>query len=469
MAEPATQPDGGLVLKNIRTKYPQYGDMTDQALASAVVKKYPQYTDVLSDIASPPSVVQRGYRAVKGAVAKPFELAGDLDVAVSKMPEGPLKQFLGGGGRMLHSETPAEAKQHAAAISENLTPILLTAPLIGGGSALGSAASEAAGVLPRLLPAAGRVAASTLGGSLIGAGEGKGAVRGAEEGALGGTLGEAAGAASTRVGQAIPGLVRKVEGSRIGQAMSKVFPELQASSSKELSGLVENGQTLIDNWFNGPKGLVNTALKQRGVTAIKVPELGGGKALTLDRALDELSGLRGMDRFKARGALIARLEQLAPGSGQTLDQALSRRAAQRAYLTVLTKGMDPKTGQLDTSRVMRYVNANVAKLKRFFGADWPAAQGALLRGQRFPAQADLPAFSLHAPGRGVMNLVRGRYAGSPQPLQLGSGVQAAIDALGQSPVLRNYGLATGIVAGEKALAPVRWAHDLILDRVGDLE
>jgi hypothetical protein len=49
--------ESAMVMRNLRAKYPEYGDMTDQALAAAVVKKYPQYQDVLGDIAHPPNVV----------------------------------------------------------------------------------------------------------------------------------------------------------------------------------------------------------------------------------------------------------------------------------------------------------------------------------------------------------------------------------------------------------------------------
>jgi hypothetical protein len=47
--------DGLAALKNIRAKYPQHADMKDQELASAIVKKYPAYKDVLGDIAAPVS------------------------------------------------------------------------------------------------------------------------------------------------------------------------------------------------------------------------------------------------------------------------------------------------------------------------------------------------------------------------------------------------------------------------------
>lgn len=141
-----------------------------------------------------------GYDFVKGVVAKPFELAGDLDAKVSQMPEGFLKQFLGGGGRVFHNKTQQAAKEHAVEISDVLTPALLTAPLIGGAGALGTKAGGA--VLPRLAPAAGRVIGSALSGAGLGELDPKtGWKSGLASGALGGVLGEGAGAVINKVPQ----------------------------------------------------------------------------------------------------------------------------------------------------------------------------------------------------------------------------------------------------------------------------
>src|SRR6266478_4111656 len=57
--------EGERVLQNFRTKYPgMYGDLNDQQLATAILKKWPVYQDVLGSIACRPPRPARGLAAI---------------------------------------------------------------------------------------------------------------------------------------------------------------------------------------------------------------------------------------------------------------------------------------------------------------------------------------------------------------------------------------------------------------------
>jgi hypothetical protein len=188
-----TPSDGPTVLKNLRSKYPQYSDLSDQALASSIVKQYPTYRDVLGDIATPPNLLQRGWRAYQGRVESALkgksDLAESAKQATGYAPKGAV-------------QSPEEIRRDA----KLLAPILATLPLTGGGGAAGSALARGAGMLPRALPAAGRIAGSAAGGGISAGGEGRSIPLGAILGTVGGLTGEAGMTALSRLARTPQGV-----------------------------------------------------------------------------------------------------------------------------------------------------------------------------------------------------------------------------------------------------------------------
>jgi hypothetical protein len=445
--------DGQTVLKNIRAKYPQYSDMSDQALASAVVKKYPTYRDALGDIASPPNLLQRGYRAAKDVVAK----AGQYT------PIDALRALAStASGGAVSPPKPLVSNEQAEKYSEYVTPILLTAPLTAGGGAAGSVAARGAGMLPRLLPAAGRVAGSSAGGGLMAAGEGTSIPKGVGYGALGGAVGEGVAAGLGKAGQAFTPAIRRKEAARIGQEVGRAagLPSLTEQQLYDFARTPE-GKKILDAAFSQGKEGVGRRLSTpiagvgRATEKLRVPEL-SSKPLSLDEALKELQNVgkgigqaQGLARStgqaaaaqeygEARAALLKAVAQRDPQAATLLDKTLADYSKGRAYLKLISQSLD-ENGRLDTGKLMRLVNEQAEKLSNRFGPAWPGVRQSLTRGQGLPARIDRP---LRSPTslRGLASWLPGgtRYHAGPgylAPGTLSPQARALIDAVyGSSPI-----------------------------------
>lgn len=196
----------------VREKYPQYADMPDDALGTALAAKYPEY----KDLAAPEgNVITRGYQAVAEPVTQAVSRVADVVteplVAASRLIQGePAGQVarsynpLDAGAR---ADTNARSEGRINPLSTPVVPqTLLEAVMMlatGGASRLAPALYKQAPVLARVLFGAG---GGEIGNQFEGGTPGKGALIGGG----GAVAGEVAGKGIEMGRRMLPGAKRAI-------------------------------------------------------------------------------------------------------------------------------------------------------------------------------------------------------------------------------------------------------------------
>lgn len=272
--------------------------------------------------------------------------------------------------------------------------------------------------------------------------------------------------------------------SQIAHDMGAIVPELETQGDELYGMAFQWGKPRLDALFAEQMAEITPRIAHHRFT---IPGL--GQSMTFDEARTALAELgtsigqqgrtvrsaqqaySAVDYRKARDELQRQLnvadamQAMPPGSrplpaGDLWDEAMKHRAAGRAYLAVLQKAIDPKSGLMDPDKLFTLVNKNVEKLRERFGPAWDRAELALLGGQRTPAQVTGP---LKTPPVAKITPepvipVAPVYPPTRQPFRFSPGAVLGADLAAQDPY---------VGAGEMALAGGipsqlwRWAHRLV--------
>src|SRR2546425_7473645 len=208
-------------VQKIRDKFPgSYDDLSDQELAAKVITKYPEYRDVLGDVANPPNAVTRAYQDY---IAKPLTSAVEVPLRGMTAPFVDAARVFNGESPRQVFQTPTSAlesgavkgvkpqeKQNAMPFAEAVvpqTPIqagLMVGSMVAPPLAASRYAPTAVQAFAKVHPALARIFGGTVGGGVGGTAEGE-PVRGGAEGAAGSVLGETLRALFSRLRLAPPG------------------------------------------------------------------------------------------------------------------------------------------------------------------------------------------------------------------------------------------------------------------------
>jgi len=267
--------DRTATLKAVREKYPQYADMTDDALGRALATKYPAY----ADLAPAPSAV----------ASRPMPPAPPM-IAPGTILSGALKETFGMGERpgavpltgTPETKTPLGVLLKPEGVAEHLAQAAVTTPLIaaagGGAAALGSPA-----VLGRIAALAGIGGASSV----------------AHKGSLSSLdallHGVAAGSA-----EALLGLIPHLgTAKRLGNI--RTLAELAEKMRVTKAGLKYATES-IQLAFDAVKARLKTA-------KINIPSL-SGKPMVAQDAIDRLKGREGHNYQQTLKEIASELDRL---------------------------------------------------------------------------------------------------------------------------------------------------------------
>jgi len=402
--------------------------------------------------------------------ADPTPSWGQRAVAALKYP---IEQALGPFGKFdvaMGLKTPQEAKETA---ESGATSILETALLSPAGAIAGAAGK----VLPILrgpfAQAVTRPAVMTAEAAGLKALQGQSPLE-AWPTALWGLAGEAGGRLYTTARQLIPGAVQKAETTRIGKQVGEVLPEVKAESKERLFELTRegSGRKVRGEILGTLRENLEATLAGEGKQQLTIPAL-GDEPRTISQAMKDLKALGDKawpasgtvnlsltdrqavgEARRAYGAakqgIIAALNQANPGLGDRFQETYARTAAQAAYLELMDKAMDNRSGLVSPGKVMALVNKAPERWAMRFGPYWDQIRPILLRGQDVPALADVPTPIAGGTGTTIARLARSAL-GTPYPavypyrapFAVDPTTQAALDVLMQRPEVQALAIGAG--------------------------
>lgn len=277
----------------------------------------------------------------------------------------------------------------------------------------------------------------------------------------------------------------------IAHGMSRVIPELEADAQELYGAAFSWGKPQLDRVFDAALDGVKKRIGNERV--FQIPELRNGAKLSFDEARTELAELgtgigqqgrtvrsanqsyTAVDYRNARDELQAQLNAVdmrmhpmhrfmpnVSWAGDVWDDAMKARSAGRAYLGLLQKAIDPKSGALDPDKLRTLVNKNVEKLRERFGRSWDQAESALLGGQRVPAQVSGPLKTpkVDPTQPAAVTPVQPQYPPARQPFRFSPATTAAADVAAQDPLIggAEMGMAQAVPSmlyrfGHRLLAP----------------
>jgi hypothetical protein len=191
--------------------------------------------------------------------------------------------------------------------------------------------------------------------------------------------------------------------SQVADKVGKILPELSVFGD-DLFALsrTKAGKVAIDRVFDTAKEEIKRRIGGGKAQWIQIPTLspdrmslddamaaltrqGGhvGKGVGLERSASQSMGA--FDYGKARAEMVSELNRLDPAheAGQIWDGVMKARSAARAYMTLVSKSLDP-SGVLDTRKLATNVNKMAQALETKMGPYYDEIEGALLAGQKAP-------------------------------------------------------------------------------------
>lgn len=447
-------------LAAVREKYPQYADMSDDQLGSALAAKYPAYADLASPAPSAGDTRSTGARLYQDYAAKPATnlLSKILEPALrfataplvdaSRVAQGePLGQVARTSATIF-----GEPKGSAASVADPLAQAIVPQTPLQAGMTVGTLGAAPAA---RAIPAVGRLAAAhpaltrilgaaaggEAGNQVEGGTPGKGAL-------IGGTttaLGEGLGALMSRLRPALPGgkgAVNAADARRIGETVEDIVPELGGVRTTEgIRAMTEGGgQAALGQAKEGTTRAVEGAINARppmyGMPGtIQVPALGPAP-MPLRAANDELSDIgarafsrnpldrnfNGVDQRRLYGD-VARDISSGIGTAGGAEAAGAHEATQGAYsagskmLDFFKKsGVSDNDGFLAVAKMQRLLNnpKNAAILERHMGPEnFKKFSDAVFRGAA-RGETDRVAPGMGGPLDALSQVLRGTNTGFSQ-------------------------------------------------------
>lgn len=316
-------------LAEIRSKFPQYADMSDEDLASAIHQKFYPDLDRAEFDRRIGVVDEYSARAKQEAEAlKPLTSgrvrasSGGLDAGLMGNFDDEIGAAMTAPFRMAKDRVgPVEAYRREKALNEEIkatqreeNPVASIAGQVGGGLALGGKAAQAG------LTTAGRFGASTAGrvaggavegagyGALYGAGDAKEGDRlsgGAEGAAIGGILGGSLGAVSGAMANRSAHAAARKAAPTVGQ-LADDANALYASMRAEGVDISQSAAQKLASTIKSAAGNPNARLRPNTVGILREVDQATKQSLSLE-AFDEL-----------RQGVNDALKSAKPGDSRTL-------------------------------------------------------------------------------------------------------------------------------------------------------